>query len=515
MSPLWAPGFWVWLLFSFATVCKSSVGVNTASINNCYRKTCLERAYDVRKAACCENNFHEGAGLLCCGSLAFHPEAATCCKVANGHTVTAHLTEGLSEKVSACCGPKAYNLLNELCCESSVVTRPSPMSQCCGKEAFDEEKEMCCGPIGNKTVLQRLSHHHKCCGHDQYDTKTQCCCSSNTVPEIRSLNFRSCQQSGTDVCLEAISNSMSEHCCQSAVADKHSPDTGRCGQGTFNKHIEMCCGPIGNRTILQRKSSHHQCCGHNQYDTKTQCCCSINKALHIHPLYDRCCHQSADLCGMKPYNTLNELCCQSTVVPKYTPNTRCCDNKAFDEGKELCCGPIGNRMILRRRSSRHQCCGHNQYDTDTQCCCDGNNNALEIHPFHSKCCQRSSGGSQQMLGGTTCCNPDEFLSCERDPAISPVHYTSGRCDGTTTVYNSRTHVCCGGQVFPRGWWRAQLNGSAELHCCGSQVHQPNTEICCDGHKYPRYCVFLVIVYSDKYSYNALKLVHLVMSVLSA
>lgn len=45
---------------------------------------------------------------------------------------TADVTKGLSEMVSACCGLTAYNPLNEICCNSTVLTKPVAFAQCCG-----------------------------------------------------------------------------------------------------------------------------------------------------------------------------------------------------------------------------------------------------------------------------------------------------------------------------------------------------------------------------------------------
>ncbi|MEQ2189918.1 hypothetical protein GOODEAATRI_030242, partial [Goodea atripinnis] len=136
-------------------------------------------------------------------------------------------TEGLSEKVSKCCGLEAYLPLNEICCNFTVQPKPSPMAECCGKEAFDKEKQLCCGL--NKKILTKKSLDHRCCLEDQYNIETQCCCPSEKV-HVYPKNSECCVKNppNTDIpapadlrskpklhfCGSAPYNPMKQHCCQ-------------------------------------------------------------------------------------------------------------------------------------------------------------------------------------------------------------------------------------------------------------------------------------------------------------
>ena len=57
----------------------------------------------------------------------------------------------------------------------------------------------------------------------------------------------------------------------------------------YDVHNQLCCGPLDNKTVLNIESKHHQCCGHKQFDTKTQCCCLKNGSLDIRPKHHKCC----------------------------------------------------------------------------------------------------------------------------------------------------------------------------------------------------------------------------------
>ncbi|XP_074498216.1 uncharacterized protein LOC141771640 isoform X2 [Sebastes fasciatus] len=183
MIPLWA--LLVTLFCGFPAARGAAIGAAAASKSDCYRKTCMDKEYNISEATCCENQLHPGEGLSCCGEQAFNPEEATCCKVGDGHNTTA-VTEGLSQKVSVCCGLKAYNKLNEMCCQSTVVTKPGPKAECCGTGAYDDDTQLCCGPENNKKIWKKTSSDNKCCGRDQFDAKTQYC--SNVTVTIHSIS---------------------------------------------------------------------------------------------------------------------------------------------------------------------------------------------------------------------------------------------------------------------------------------------------------------------------------------
>ncbi|XP_047191822.1 uncharacterized protein si:ch211-195m9.3 isoform X2 [Scophthalmus maximus] len=381
MSPLWAPGL-VWLICSITSppLRGHAMESSGAAKKACgHRKTCMGIVYDIDEAVCCENRLHPGAGLSCCGKEPFNLTLATCCKERHGGTLTATVSVGLSEKVSACCGLQAYNPLNEICCQSTVAAKPVPMAQCCGTRAFDEEEQLCCGKIHDKMILTRTSKRHKCCGHDQYDTMTHCCCGVTDVLQIQLIQSK---------------------CCEEYSAQILQPKF--CGKVTFDVERQLCCGPIHDKNILNRTSSRHRCCsGHDQYDTATECCFMINGVLTV--------------------QGINSTFCQND--PGGRPKS--------PAPRPYCTEP------------------------DTSLC------------------------------GSLCYNPEERHCCERNQTMSHWCCNSGPCDATPTVYNPRTHVCCDGCLSEWKPWLDQFHGSPGQHCCGTETYRPHSEICCNGHRHPK------------------------------
>ncbi|XP_067450897.1 uncharacterized protein si:ch211-195m9.3 isoform X2 [Thunnus thynnus] len=463
MLSLWAFRL-VWLICSLVNVCEFATGADAASKKDCYRKTCMSTEYDTREAVCCENQLHQGAEaeLSCCGQEVFNPAVATCCKVKHENTTTVNITQGISKMVSDCCGLKAFNSLNEICCQSTIIVRPVPNAQCCGKVAFDEEKQLCCGP--NETVLTRKSPDEQCCGHEVYNTKTECCYEADDVLKKASICSQWCSK---------------------------------------KSEKQPCCGP--NETVLIRKSPDEQCCGHELYNTKTECCFQEGDVLKKEPICSQRCSKESvnitqgisktvsDFCGLKAFNSLNEICCQSIIIVRPVPNAQCCGKVAFDEEERPCCGP--NETVLIRKSPDEQCCGHELYNTKTECCYEADD-VLKKASICSQRCSKELGAQQQKpssqpnctkpqthLCGSSCYNPNEFRCCERNQT-EPHWCCAGQCDAVPTVYNPRTHVCCDGCVSDGKPWIDQFHGlpGLEQHCCGREVYRPDTEICCDGHR---------------------------------
>lgn len=63
----------------------------------------------------------------------------------------------------------------------------------------------------------------------------------------------------------------------------------------------------------------------------------------------------------------------------------------FDADTQLCCGPVGKKILLKRASVHHRCCGQGQYDPETECCCEVDQ-ALQIRPIGSECCEQLGSG---------------------------------------------------------------------------------------------------------------------------
>ncbi|XP_042343372.1 galaxin [Plectropomus leopardus] len=287
--------------------------------------------------------------------------------------------------------------------------------------------------------------------------------------------------------------------------------------------------------ILKKKSSDHLCCGHDQFHKKTECCCPTKGGLQVQPLQSSCCKK----CGAERYNEFTQLCCQSTVVEK-PAHAKCCGEKAINKHTHLCCGP--GKLILKRDSRDHECCGHRQYNQRTQCCYP-TKDGLKISPIHS-CC---SGVQQQKptpqpicrepnskLCGSTCYNPNDSRCCERNQGNSQWCCAPGQCDGTPSVYNPDTHICCDGCVSEWNPWKDQCYGGTAngpdlrghlccnntLHtdgedreecsevgtsyspaketmcwskfhdqpgqyCCGKETYHSDAEICCNGHSHQK------------------------------
>lgn len=84
----------------------------------------------------------------------------------------------------------------------------------------------------------------------------------------------------------------------------------------FDEHNQMCCGP--QRIILERRSERHKCCGHEQYDAGTHCCCSNNDALKIHPVASICCSTHS---GVHPKNK-KQIVTHQEIIDAYTVYTQ-------------------------------------------------------------------------------------------------------------------------------------------------------------------------------------------------
>ncbi|KAK2912489.1 hypothetical protein Q8A73_006602 [Channa argus] len=151
------------MAFGFTSVYESAMRANAVSQHHChYRNSNSTVYYDLNEAVCCKNKIHLGAGLSCCGNETFNPSAATCCKANKGGRLTEHVHQGISEKVSACCDANAYDTLNEMCCNSTIVAKPVPKAECCGNKAIDADKQLCCGPNSNKIILNKKTSNSVC-----------------------------------------------------------------------------------------------------------------------------------------------------------------------------------------------------------------------------------------------------------------------------------------------------------------------------------------------------------------
>ncbi|XP_024910946.1 uncharacterized protein LOC103378087 isoform X2 [Cynoglossus semilaevis] len=468
-----------------------------------YRKTCMGLEHDTRNAVCCGNRLHPGQGLSCCGKQAFNPGVATCCEHNQGHTSTAHVTSGLSKEVSACCGATAYNPLNEMCCLSTVLTRPSPKAKCCGKGAIDEETHLCCGPRNNKAILQRDSAHHVCCGHAQFNPKTHCCCSNHDSLQIKHSSSPCCvgnlatNPQRLKTTLQTLlgpnaMNSVALHPTRHTVSKR-----GPCG-GDFDARTHLCCGASDNKKLLIRKSDHHQCCGHDQYDTKTQCCCyKDNGILVVHNFTSRCCgHESGvlmqaplsqrictepntSLCGTICYNPSQLNCCER----KNVEGRWCCESGGCDSGPTLydaqthvCCdGCVSERKPWTNQfhdSPGQHCCGTDTYQPEAEICCDGHRHpkiksgrccgikTYNIQDPDVKCCEGTLH-NLKVLG-----NGEDDILCCGSLLQTPQDICCSSADKAVLYANKTGHSCCGHRYYNRSLWSCCAGSLKPLHPSG-------------------------------------------------
>ncbi|XP_053278369.1 uncharacterized protein si:ch211-195m9.3 isoform X2 [Pleuronectes platessa] len=447
MAPPWIVGL-VWLICSSITQCESAKETNAVPNKSCnHRKSCQGITYDIREAVCCEDQLHSGQGLSCCGRQPYNPAAATCCQVGRGSTLSANITWGASETVSACCGLEAFNPLNQMCCDSAIVPKPVPMAQCCGKRAFDKEKQMCCGPKRNKMVLTRMSNNHQCCFHEQFDYRTQCCCKIGDGLKIQPKKSTCCEKESAHA-----NDQLNKILRPSNVVTETVPDTQYCDKDSFDKDTHLCCGPVRNKKVLPRKSIHHKCCGQEQYDSKTECCCG-NDTLQINPINSICC---ANELGVRPQIPIPQ--------PKCTePHTRLCGSSCYNPHELQCC-----ESTTRHFNSGGCDATPTVYDPITQVCCEGCLSKKEpwIHQFHS-----SPG---QHCCGTETYQPHHEICCDghRHPKGEHSH-----CCGIHAYNINDLHMkCCAGTLY--NLTSPGSNGN-DAQCCGS-ILQKNQDVCCSG-----------------------------------
>ncbi|KAK5929393.1 hypothetical protein CgunFtcFv8_010625 [Champsocephalus gunnari] len=409
----------VWLIGG-SNVCGAAMGGREDPKSDCVLTNCEKLSNDIGKAECCGNQVCTGAEL-CCGGQAFNPEEGTCCEVDNGHNKTA-VTKGLSQKVSSCCGLKAYNELNDICCESNIAAKPGPNAKCCGKVAFDVDKQLCCGPKGSKKVVPKTSTEHRCCGYKPFNLRSQCCC---TVPpeslKIESINSPCCQSA---LCGEKPYNISSELCCDSTVVNTTVLDASCCGKVAFDKHTHLCCGPHNNKTFLQKDSSGHVCCGHKQYNPKTECCHEMNGSLEPMQINSSSCVQN-----QKPSSLL--ICKETTFCICGSKRSSSCDKN--QPKSQCCCTPERYEGVLT------------VYDPSAHICCDG-------------CVTGRKPWKDQCFGQTSYCLAQSGVLCRK---------------GTLYKYRDDGEVCSAGGTHP----------SPEQHYCGRELYLPEEDICCHGQRH--------------------------------
>ncbi|XP_041656223.1 uncharacterized protein si:ch211-195m9.3 isoform X2 [Cheilinus undulatus] len=381
-----------------------------------------------------------------------------------------------------------------------------------------------CAPIesNQETYGFKKDCHRKTCLDTEYDTREAVCCENRLHPGP-----------GLLCCGKFPFNPAEATCCKVEQGNKVT--------APYDEDTQLCCGPQDKEIMLRKNSSYHVCCGQDQYDKERECCCWVNDSFDIQPSGSSCCVETSGqavpaLCGDKSYNTLNELCCGSSVVTKTTPETQCCGKGTFEKDKQLCCGL--DEIILEKISHHHECCGHDQYNTLTECCC-WLDDSLQKQPINSECCKEELGllpekpGTQldctqahAALNGSSCFNLTDYICCKRQQIELPLS-TADPGNAAPSVPGPDTHVSCAewkpsyqccsgtpsslaqhqscsqtlftdrenaenfsdtcGPIHPAKGTTccSRFHGSPGQHCCGTEVYQPHNEICCSGQRHRR------------------------------
>ncbi|XP_067364732.1 uncharacterized protein si:ch211-195m9.3 isoform X2 [Channa argus] len=435
MSPLYSLTLF-WMAFGFTSVYESAMRANAVSQHHChYRNSNSTVYYDLNEAVCCKNKIHLGAGLSCCGNETFNPSAATCCKANKGGRLTEHVHQGISEKVSACCDANAYDTLNEMCCNSTIVAKPVPKAECCGNKAIDADKQLCCGPNSNKIILNKKTSNSVCCLHKQFDKRTQCCTVVEGEPQPQPLNSSECKKEHDEQHQkpEAEIVQQEQHVPVKCLFLKRNPTKPRMHSGSgqcdntptvFDTSSHICC----DGCVSLRKPWEDQCCGQTPFGLAQRGVLCCNNTLFT----DR---EDGEQCSENsiPYNPAKETICYSQFYG--SPGEHCCGTEKFQPGTEICCN--GHRHT---KGEHVHCCGVKAYNIkDPQMmCCSGmlhNLTSLGKHRDNAQCCGSILHNPQDI-----CCSSEEeqlLYSAKRGFRCCGHHY-----------YNSSLWSCCAGKLFP-------------------------------------------------------------------
>ncbi|XP_062329502.1 galaxin isoform X1 [Osmerus eperlanus] len=293
----------------------------------------------------------------------FHPNNATCCE--------GHLTFGLNQNASQCCGDQAYNPLNEHCCNGTVHIKPKARVDCCGSELWDTHTQLCCGKEGK--LLNRKNEHSKCCGVIRFDIRNETC--NHTLDVV----------------------------------------PWPCGTESWDAEKQLCCGP--EKKILNKTNDQNLCCSYDQYDPKKECCTDNLKVVSLHdckpkiqstavndvsrntkltqgdhvceednnyPQSETCCnghkHKAirTTCCGTKVYNysDLQLKCCHGilynlTLLGWNPLKAQCCGSLLLKErsnSTQECCISSQGRSLAYKAQPGLSCCGHHYYNTSLWLC---------------------------------------------------------------------------------------------------------------------------------------------------
>ncbi|XP_034151521.1 uncharacterized protein LOC117595339 isoform X2 [Esox lucius] len=394
---------------------------------------CGQLEYDVLQFTCCDGKLHNGPRLSCCGSNAFSITQASCCQ--------GQLTVNVSQLVSDCCGYKAYDPLNYLCCNTRILKRNKPYSKCCGKEVFDSH-QLCCGV--EKIVLTKISSNHKCCGNQQYDNKRQCC--NYTVVTTRNLDGQCHVSNDTMITKPALTNRPNN--CP--------PGEKGCGGACYYPTTEQCCntsfqGPYpSGQKCYQGQAAY---CGSSYYNPEKETCCagSVKNRVHGNNL----------CCGTYPYSVVDEdrFCCNQSLSYERKEGKRCSrSGHLYQPDSQLVCESYVNRP-------GNHCCGKTTYDPQTEICCNGHRHGSFVNV---SCCGKEA--YNRSSGEKKCCAGTLY-----DLPLQGQHTNESQCCGSVLMEAGSTQTCC----FAPGLALVYTTQPG-FSCCGHLY--PNTSLwsCCAG-----------------------------------
>ncbi|KAL5008020.1 hypothetical protein ScPMuIL_013601 [Solemya velum] len=312
---------------------------------------------------CCNGEYdpNAGANMRCCGGIKFNAANKICC---NGH-----IHKRIKGQLQSCCGLKSFNPETHECYhigqhghvqlrysrKCGGIPYDSREKACCQEKLYDDANEQtsfgCCGPNLRRSKYQQccndtIVHENKqCCGYGrnakEYDDQVHKCEGGKLLLKSNPMAFCGPDKQEYD--------SNNQHCCGGTVLSKR--DKCCAGQRLPKDHI--CCQKDSTyeaeEKAIKKDGAHdNKCCIfyggiRNSYsDIKMRCVMGEVRSKDL------------QLCGGKPYNKTQDLCCKGSVLypGKKALNWKCCISsiKAYHINTD--------NPILSIQMSRQMCKGN-------------------------------------------------------------------------------------------------------------------------------------------------------------
>eukprot|EP00064_Thunnus_orientalis_P008897 superscaffoldBa00001092_g8920 len=156
----------------------------------------------------------------------------------------------------------------------------------------------------------------------------------------------------------------------------------------FDEEKQLCCGP--NETVLTRKSPDEQCCGHEVYNTKTECCYEADDVLKKASI----CSQ---WCSKKSAPSLRHTSVGHHVTIRMnSAAVRETKQSPIGAVQSVCCSSEDNEVLYSIKTG-FRCCGHLYYNSTLWSCFAG-----KLSPV-SQLCAESRLLSLNNLNETDLC----------------------------------------------------------------------------------------------------------------